>query len=121
MLKVDGVLYYSCNELANAINYPDCNRSLEQALKREWNKRWNRAEDCYTTYVYVQSKLYAAVKNHQIKYLKYKKNNSGRDFMSFAIQDVLNWIKEFNFPMTRGFEQITDIEIVEVEHVYSES
>ena len=35
MIKVDGVLYYSCNELANALNNPDPRRPLENDLKIE--------------------------------------------------------------------------------------
>lgn len=120
MIKVDGVLYYSCNELANALNNPDPRRALENDLKIAWSKFYGRSIECYTYSSFVQGKLYPAVRNNQIKYLKYKKNNSGRDFVAFAIQDILNYMKEFDYPMTRGFKKITDMQIVDVQNVRCE-
>lgn len=120
MIKVDGVLYYSCNELANALNNPNPRRPLENDLKEAWGKYYGRSFECYNYSSFVQGKLYPAVRNNQIKYLKYKKTNSGRDFIAFAIQDILNYMNEFDYPMTRGFKKITDMQIVDVQNVRCE-
>lgn len=112
MYKFKNIMYYSMDELAKAINNPECKEEEELAAK--WNLRYKRSSDVFTTSSYVYSKLHAAMKLKQIRYICFKKGECIKEYVAFSIKDVLIFLENYDYKVTKGFREIHDVKVIEV-------